>query len=161
MNNGEENARCSFCDEEYSSSSIGEHLMLCGNKTDQCPNCRKYIRRAVFAYHYGNNCANLDECNGQINRGIARNFNAPSTFKQNNSSHFASTSAIREVSRVTGGRVSNIAQHPAHQTIGTPSYINSGRFLCIPSILYYVKLFRRSFIIHIVVSTLWLCMWPM
>ena len=61
MNNGEENARCSFCDEEYSSSSIGEHLMLCGNKTDQCPNCRKYIRRAVFAYHYENDCANLDE----------------------------------------------------------------------------------------------------
>ncbi len=37
-----------------------DHLMMCGNKTDQCPNCRKYIRRAIFAYHYENNCANPD-----------------------------------------------------------------------------------------------------
>jgi hypothetical protein len=35
--------------------------MQCGNKTDQCPNCQKYIRRAIFAYHYENDCANLDE----------------------------------------------------------------------------------------------------
>ena len=35
--------------------------MLCGNKTDQCPNCRKYIRQAIFAYHYENNCADPDE----------------------------------------------------------------------------------------------------
>jgi hypothetical protein len=35
--------------------------MMCGNKTDQCPNCHKFIRRAIFAYHYENNCANLDE----------------------------------------------------------------------------------------------------
>ncbi len=34
--------------------------MMCGNKTDQCPNCRKYVRRAIFAYHYENNCANPD-----------------------------------------------------------------------------------------------------
>jgi len=39
---------------------MGEHLMICGNKTDQCPNCRKYVRRAIFAYHYENNCANPD-----------------------------------------------------------------------------------------------------
>ncbi len=35
--------------------------MICGNKTDQCPNCRKFVRRAVFAYHSDNNCANLEE----------------------------------------------------------------------------------------------------
>lgn len=40
--------------------------MLCGNKTDQCPNCRKYVRRAIFAYHYENNCADPD---GQLNNG--------------------------------------------------------------------------------------------
>lgn len=39
---------------------MGDHLMLCGNKTDQCPNCGKYIRRAIFVYHYENNCANPD-----------------------------------------------------------------------------------------------------
>ena len=34
--------------------------MICGNKTVQCSNCKKYIRRAVFAYHYENDCVNLD-----------------------------------------------------------------------------------------------------
>ena len=35
--------------------------MLCGNKTDQCPKCYKFIRRAVFTYHYENGCVNIDE----------------------------------------------------------------------------------------------------
>ncbi|CAF3940035.1 unnamed protein product [Adineta steineri] len=35
--------------------------MLCGNKTDQCPKCHRYIRRGIFAYHYENNCADLDD----------------------------------------------------------------------------------------------------
>ncbi len=34
--------------------------MICGNKTDRCPTCGKYVRRAIFAYHYENNCADLD-----------------------------------------------------------------------------------------------------
>lgn len=53
---------CSFCETELTSGrELMEHLMMCGNKTDQCPNCRKYVRRAIFAYHYENNCANPDE----------------------------------------------------------------------------------------------------
>ena len=36
-------------------------MMLCGNKTDLCPVCQKYIRRAIFAYHYENNCAHPNE----------------------------------------------------------------------------------------------------
>ena len=43
-----------------------EHLFLCGNKTDRCPNCRLFIRRAVFAYHFENNCADLDEATGSV-----------------------------------------------------------------------------------------------
>jgi len=55
------NAFCSFCNEEFASAkAMGDHLMMCGNKTDQCPNCRKYVRRAIFAYHYENSCANPD-----------------------------------------------------------------------------------------------------
>ena len=46
--------------------------MLCGNKTDQCPKCQKYIRRAVFAYHYENDCANLDESDVDTDRRTAR-----------------------------------------------------------------------------------------
>jgi hypothetical protein len=34
--------------------------MMCGNKTDECPNCRKFIRRAIIAYHQENGCANPD-----------------------------------------------------------------------------------------------------
>ena len=53
---------CTFCDENFDDSkALEEHLMLCGNKTEQCPRCKKFVRRAVFAYHYENNCANLNE----------------------------------------------------------------------------------------------------
>ena len=45
---------------------MSKHLILCGNKTDQCPNCRRFIRRAVFAFHYENNCADLDENTGTV-----------------------------------------------------------------------------------------------
>jgi len=52
---------CSFCNEEFrSSKAMGDHLLMCGNKTDECPNCHKFIRRAVFAYHYENDCAEFD-----------------------------------------------------------------------------------------------------
>ncbi|CAM4890449.1 unnamed protein product [Rotaria socialis] len=52
---------CSFCNEGFvSSNAMGTHLMICGNKTDQCPKCRRFIRRAIFAYHYENDCANPD-----------------------------------------------------------------------------------------------------
>jgi hypothetical protein len=53
---------CSFCEEEFKSEkALMDHLMMCGNKTDPCPNCGKYVRRAIFAYHYENSCANFDE----------------------------------------------------------------------------------------------------
>jgi hypothetical protein len=53
--------KCSFCEETCpSSDKLREHLLLCGNKTDQCPNCHQRIRRSHFAYHYENNCAPID-----------------------------------------------------------------------------------------------------
>ena len=59
---------CSFCEEGFESSKkMMDHLLMCGNKTDQCPNCEKYIRRAIFAYHYENNCAELDEASTDDN----------------------------------------------------------------------------------------------
>ncbi len=42
---------------------MSEHLILCGNKTDPCPVCHRFIRRAIFAYHFENKCAKLDESN--------------------------------------------------------------------------------------------------
>ncbi|CAF3491211.1 unnamed protein product [Rotaria socialis] len=54
--------QCCFCQKFHSSSiALSGHLMSCGNKTDQCPKCRKFIRRAIFAYHYENECASLEE----------------------------------------------------------------------------------------------------
>ena len=52
---------CSFCNENFESiDAISKHLMICGNKTDQCPVCHKYVRRAIFTYHYENKCADPD-----------------------------------------------------------------------------------------------------
>jgi hypothetical protein len=34
---------------------------MCGEKKKQCSICRKFVQRAIFAYHTENNCANLDE----------------------------------------------------------------------------------------------------
>jgi hypothetical protein len=52
---------CSFCGETFSSSAkLSEHFILCGNKTDQCPNCHQLIRRSHYIYHYENNCAPID-----------------------------------------------------------------------------------------------------
>ncbi|CAF1179202.1 unnamed protein product [Adineta ricciae] len=49
---------CSFCEETFpTSNALREHLILCGNKTDECPKCRQFIRRSHSAYHYQNNCA--------------------------------------------------------------------------------------------------------
>ena len=53
--------KCSFCVEAFSPSTLPSHLLLCGNKTDECPKCRQFIRRSHFAYHYENNCASIDE----------------------------------------------------------------------------------------------------
>ena len=61
MSNSGKFIKCSFCSGEHPSSTIADHLKTCGNKTEQCPNCEKYIRRAIFAYHYENNCAQLED----------------------------------------------------------------------------------------------------
>ncbi|CAF3935530.1 unnamed protein product [Rotaria sp. Silwood1] len=59
---------CSFCNNTFTSTKeMGDHLLLCGNKTDQCPNCKKFIRRAMFAYHYENNCADVDAIDKDAN----------------------------------------------------------------------------------------------
>jgi phage FluMu protein Com len=61
--------------------------MSCGNKTDECPKCRKYIRRAVFAYHYENNCANLDDADTPTprsrNSSAHHNSNRPAVGEDN------------------------------------------------------------------------------
>ncbi|CAF0994158.1 unnamed protein product [Rotaria sp. Silwood1] len=40
---------------------MGIHLFRCGNKTNKCPICRKYVRRAIYTFHVDNNCVDLDE----------------------------------------------------------------------------------------------------
>ena len=54
--------KCSFCHESFLRiGDLGKHFEICANKTDRCPNCQKFVRRAIFAYHYENNCANVDK----------------------------------------------------------------------------------------------------
>ena len=58
---GDRKSECSFCSERFSSEEMKDHLLRCGNKTEQCPNCHKFIRRAIFAYHYENQCQDLPD----------------------------------------------------------------------------------------------------
>jgi hypothetical protein len=71
---------------------VAEHLILCGNKTDECLNCRKFIRRAIFAYHYENNCANLDESEAE-NRPVPQQADTKSKYQSDNASQSSSNSA--------------------------------------------------------------------
>jgi hypothetical protein len=66
--------------------------MMCGNKTDECPNCRKFIRRAIIAYHYENNCANLDESEAE-NRPVSQQADTKSKYQSDNASQSSSSSA--------------------------------------------------------------------
>lgn len=40
---------------------MSRHLFYCASKTNQCPNCSKYIRRSIYNYHLENQCKDLDE----------------------------------------------------------------------------------------------------
>lgn len=63
-NAGNSNTRCPFCEENFPSlKELHDHLIQCGTKTDQCPKCERFIQRAIFAYHYENNCALVDQLN--------------------------------------------------------------------------------------------------
>ena len=53
---------CEFCNERVrSSDELGTHLRTCANKTDKCPRCNQYIRRAILNYHVNHNCVNVDQ----------------------------------------------------------------------------------------------------
>ncbi|CAF3731756.1 unnamed protein product [Rotaria sp. Silwood1] len=65
-----------------------DHLLMCGNKTDQCPNCRKFIRRAMFAYHYENGCADVDAIDKDVHPNID-NYVASSALQAKNLSKSA------------------------------------------------------------------------
>lgn len=52
---------CHFCNERLPTlDDMRTHLINCASKTDQCPHCRKYILRSIYAYHIDNNCTNPD-----------------------------------------------------------------------------------------------------
>lgn len=56
-----EGHECCFCKERISTQDeIHSHLEVCASKTDQCPQCHKFILRSIFAYHIDNNCINPD-----------------------------------------------------------------------------------------------------
>ncbi|CAF1589920.1 unnamed protein product [Adineta ricciae] len=71
---GSSMVKCCFCgDFQLSTSALRTHLTFCGNKTDQCPKCHKFITRATFAYHYENKCATLDDIDELRSRSDRRN----------------------------------------------------------------------------------------
>jgi hypothetical protein len=85
---------CLFCNEKFSSSNdLSIHLILCGNKTDACPKCKKYIRRAVFAYHYQNNCTNIDESDRKRDSFVDHESPALNNHQRNRMTHSSSLSS--------------------------------------------------------------------
>jgi hypothetical protein len=97
--------------------------MLCGNKTDECPNCGKFIRRAIFAYHYENNCANLDESEGE-NRPTSRQTDAKSKYQSDNASQSSSNSAADNNKHISIIKVDLATVPKPHIAASDPS--NSG-----------------------------------
>ncbi len=133
---------CSFCDEVHPSSAIGEHLILCGNKTDQCPNCEKYIRRAIFAYHYENNCANLDESEPEV-KAAPKQSQIPSTFQPNYIPPSSSRLSARNDTNTTT-KVFDLATLPYHQTVTTSQQSNSGMLKFILFTVSIVNVFMKE-----------------
>jgi hypothetical protein len=115
---------CSFCEEKFTPSSVGDHLMMCGNKTDQCPICRKFIRRAIFAYHYENNCADLDAIDNDVS-AAATQLDAPAAFQGNVPSHSSSRAAVGPDKQVTSMKVDLATHSKTQNDISHGS--NSGR----------------------------------
>ena len=98
--------------------------MLCGNKTDECPNCKKYIRRAVFVYHYENNCTNLDESETDTHSS-SRQTNTISTFQPNNASRSSSGLTTGNTNNISTVTIQPRTSSQIHGTAGQRS--NSGR----------------------------------
>jgi hypothetical protein len=98
---------------------MGDHLMMCGNKTDECPRCKKFIRRAIFAYHYENKCADLDDTSNE-----ASTVSQPdtSTRFQGNVSSRAALGSDKQVTLLTV----DFSTHPTTQN-GISHRSNSGR----------------------------------
>ncbi|CAF4625239.1 unnamed protein product, partial [Rotaria sp. Silwood2] len=77
-----------------STKEMEDHLLMCGNKTDQCPNCKKFIRRAIFAYHYENSCADVDAIDTDANPTVDNSV-ASSASQPNDSSQYSTRPANR------------------------------------------------------------------
>ncbi len=133
---------CSFCNEECPASAIREHLMTCGNKTDQCPNCKKYVRRAIFAYQYENNCANLDEPETEV-YAAANQSRLPSTFQPNNPPPSSLRPSAANDKNITIKTV-DLATFSKPQTVRTSQESNLGMLQFIPFTLSMVNVFKKG-----------------
>jgi hypothetical protein len=76
---------CPFCEENLpSEQAMRTHLLVCGNKTEQCRACHRFVRRSIFIYHYENNCTDPEESetltitkNGPLQRHSLAQFDQP------------------------------------------------------------------------------------
>jgi hypothetical protein len=116
--------------------------MTCGNKTDQCPNCKKYVRRAIFAYHTENNCADLDESE-PAGSAVANRTQTFSTFQLNCSpqSSLRPSAANDKTIKV---RTVDLATFSNPQTVPTSQKSNSGRLQFILFTVSMVNVFKKG-----------------
>ena len=40
-----------FCGEKIAPGKMAEHLLICGNKTDKCPDCGEWVKRNELRDH--------------------------------------------------------------------------------------------------------------
>lgn len=60
---------CHFCRESLpSKEALNDHLISCGNKTNECPNCHRFVLRTMFNYHIDHNCADIEDTGSPPNR---------------------------------------------------------------------------------------------
>jgi len=145
---------CSFCQQSLpSSAALREHLLLCGNKTDECPKCRQLIRRSHFAYHYENNCAPIDQVE------------TPPTGRQSRSTQRPPTNSNTPVARVDvpndDYRENHLGQsHSMHpQRVNDRIQINLSTYFCFDgqfslfNVLFALKeIHQRQANVNIVIS---------
>eukprot|EP00826_Nyctotherus_ovalis_P064450 TRINITY_DN9454_c0_g2_i5.p1 TRINITY_DN9454_c0_g2~~TRINITY_DN9454_c0_g2_i5.p1 ORF type:complete len:187 (+),score=8.12 TRINITY_DN9454_c0_g2_i5:131-691(+) len=50
---------CSYCENTFPVSEFKDHIVICGSKTDLCPQCDQYVSRSQWLIHEQSTCKAL------------------------------------------------------------------------------------------------------
>lgn len=98
---------CSFCRESFTTAkAMSTHLTTCGNKTEVCPNCNGFVRRAIFIYHRDHHCNDPDESFEQLSGPNPEAF-IPTRITHSNTNDDSVFGNRRNITRFASMRVSS------------------------------------------------------